>query len=172
MVVQIKVSGTKQALKTVNGISCSFSGMDIREFGKAMASKARELLEKSRKGWKNPLNKQHITFNVEELTRKRVRMYATSIGKDGYDYTNVQELGYRGIRTPRNKPYMVFRGKQMNRGWRKVKEVGPIPAKHYMRDTAKWSRDRFKKYMRARVKRIVKSKGKDQGYGLTLTRGG
>lgn len=157
MALNIRVEGVQKTRDFFRRLGSKLRNIDNREFGERMKTFAKEQLAFTNKGWPNP-ESSPIRFIIRR--RKLAKgtsliMSATARGKDGFNYAAVQENGLPVARSSSTGKMMKFR--TPSGGWVSKDTVGPIPAKHYMLNTALWAVENYPIFIEKKVRERIKS---------------
>ena len=156
MTTKIKLYGMKEVRRNFRRLGQKLRNIDNGPFASRMEQYARDCLEESREYWQNPLNKQHIEFEIDSKKRKNgitVQLGASSSGKDGFDYVQIQEEGYPRVRRARPGEFMRF--KTPRGSWVSKKKVNAIPAKRFMERTGIWAKEEYPRYIERKVAEAI-----------------
>ena len=181
--ITITIKGLDKAMRTLNDTDSVFRKMSVRDFADVTAVKARQYLLMSIMGNNSGIWLSHGNPGLRTGGIKAIQMNSktwsivASSGNSGFDYASVVEKGRGPIRVAKwaKGPNAMFKKhppmplRLRNGGIMFRFQVGPAQGYHYMERTSVWARARFSRYMNAKVRSIMATKGKSEGYELALS---
>lgn len=173
--VSIDFTDGKFALKTLKQINKNLSKLNIDDLARVSQLVAQGFLIKKanteRSYWTGNLLKGIYPI----YQGRNFKLIASAFSEDGYDYANIVEYGNEKVKSIRPKHSFVSVGGKMTKskliwqdyakGWHMSDSVNVPQGKRFMRSTRDWLRRTLGKYAENRIKTMIRSDGKMDGWG-------
>lgn len=154
--LRIEVKNLEQVNRKISRIDSRFINMNITDFAKRIAGRARLNL-RSRYVRDRPQTGQLLeSIHVESENRGKTALVIVDATNKGFHYGVPVEVGRRAMTARAGKAFR-FMGREGFPVY--ARHVKAAAAKHYMRDAAEWGAMNIRNYMDRRIKRIIQSGG-------------
>lgn len=164
MVLRVRVRGLTSVLKTVTDTQDQLKFKNISDLGKQFKEVIILGIRARNKGSAYHEYPSIHPGNLEKSVKVSYPGNGRLMASVHAPYAPIVEDGHKAI----NK-YMAFIGKE-NQLVHTYHVRSTKPGKGFMRKAVSWLRRNAKKYFDTRVNRILKSKGKESGYGVLMVK--